>query len=599
MATIRISKAEIKKAVHLYHPENQELIAYDYLRLAFENGAVFKFGQLFNKSFKTQLDILNVIPSIFSQPQSRFLCQPFKARNSDSATFTVFDSEDMQQWEMDLEDDASEIQILSIFEKNRSGSQYGVTHLEVVYAEIDYGDTGTKEDFKVPRVRSETYRNKMGKLVKRTRPYLKKQESSNDGFLELKIVLAEVGLEVRGGEGSKLRVEKDTRKLLISKKYLKKPLRKKYLPLNIVQLLEGYFYVDLKEPEILSTDETVPTKKISRDFLQGSGVESESLVYRKIAKNSGMEVTNFIGNYLQGVTHENGKFLISDILFNALGDESEDHNLYNGHDPYESGLCIIDLLQYKAYFLKAKRNVKILKVWRQGDFANKAAYLEVEHDEKPKTGEDRQQVKVLFLKEGDDYNVYSGTLKKNLKVNGESYEYISNSEVEDAESQEEGEEVISDKGSRSGKQAQKAGKAAEDYNDGDLITGVKRVKSEEVNKDSCFLAMEKEIMSLGDNKLLCLTSQTLIQPSYMNTYYESLKHFGSDFQKNISIQKIDISLKLMISMLKAFKRNDYRLVLVKRAIEKLTPEQQKHALQCCWLYFPRFETMKTNIEEIR
>lgn len=595
MATIRISKTELKKAVHLYHPENQELIAYDYLRLSFQNGAVFKFGQLFNKSFKRQLDILNVIPSIFSLPSSRFLFQPFKARNSDSAGFTVFDTEDTQQWEIEVGKVRSEIQILGVFEKNHSEGQYGVTHLEVVYAEIDNGEVQGGEEFKVPRVRSETYRNKMGKLVKRTGPYLKKQESSNDGFLELKIMSAVVNLDRVSTDIGVVRVDPGSEKLLISEKYLKRPLQKKNLPMNIVQLLEGYFYVDLKEPEILSTDDSVPPKRISGDFLHSSGVESESLVYRKVARNSGMEITNFIGNYLQGVTHNNGKFLISDILFNALGEESEDHHLHNGHDPYESGLCIIDLIQYKAYFLKAKRGVKILKVWREGEIGNKAAFLEIAVDEKPELAGEEQRVKVLFLMESDPVNIYSGTLQKNLKVNDESYEYMSNSDVEDVESDEE--DAASEEGSKSEMPTKQIGKPIE-YNDGDLIVDIKRLKTKNVDKDSCFLPLENGLLSLKDNRLFCLTTGAVIEPSYVNTYYESIKHFGSDFQKNLNLQKIDISLKLMISMLKAFNRNDYRLKLVKRAIERFTPEQSKHALQCCLLYFPQFEEIQTNVEEV-
>lgn len=300
---------------------------------------------------------------------------------------------------------------MSIEEKNSTDIEGGITDLEIEFAVLVHGKSeNPSEEVKMETI---NYRNKMGKLVQRTGPFTNKNTSNENNFSYLHIKKCLIPLESL--PKNKLIVEKC--EIILTKKYKKKIINNKSLPLNIVKLTQNYYFIDMVEPEIISMTDFPTSKSIRNDFLSQSTLESEWILYRKNCfQNKGMEVMDFNGKFLDGNSLQSGSFLISDVTFNALGDDLEDHKIHKSYSPFEEGLCIIDLIRYEAYYLKKDKKIKILKLWRSGSFEFEEAFLDVEKDEKPKPGKDDQIIKVLFIREGQESKVYEGTLKKTSKL---------------------------------------------------------------------------------------------------------------------------------------------------------------------------------------
>lgn len=613
MATTRITDSNLKKAVHLFCPKTKELTAYDYLNFEFKTGGIFKYGQLFDKKLNFEgFENLDIIPSIFSKPSFRFLCQPYMTTSSKNRNILIFDTSDLLQYklEFDFEDKEADVQILSVEEKNSTGFNHGVTHIEIFYCIVDLKKKEKLEiEAQKKEIKTEFYYNKLGKRVQKTGPFIKNPYEKNPIYPELKIKSCTFSFEESNKEIIQI---KNQPKTIISKKLKKKKYSKGCcLPLNLVKLTENYFYSDLSGPEIISTEGEA--KNITQDFLQKTTMESDCILYRNMdSRCRSMEVVNFHGNFLGGNFSNDGCFLISDVTYNALGEGFEDHEIRRGYSPYEEGLCIIDLLRYEAYYLKEKKNIKILKIWRSGKFEKNEAFLEVEKDEKPRPGKDNQILKVIFFKTGEEYFLYEGTLKKNLKVNNESFEVESRSEMEEGGSEDKDDDLSDGKGSNFKLKKYESEPVLNgnslDYNDGDFITDVKRIPNLldlekggnfTINKDKFFFPFNEEIYVLENDKILSLRKKSIIIPSYMNTYYHSVKYFGSDFQKNLTLPKIKNSLKLMVSLLKSFGEDEYRLKLLKRALEQFDFEENEEVMRCIYLYFwPEFENINTKLEEI-
>lgn len=607
MATIRTSPTNLKKAVFLYNPETMELVLYDFLNLEFENGAIFKFGQLLQKDFKGIYEELNVIPSVFSSPNNRFISQPFLKKTEKSKGVCVFDTIDYLQYHLDFEFEEEDIQILAVKEDNDSELKNNITGFEVIYAVLlKEGDESNSKDKRNPQLDVQYSRNKMGALIKKSGPFIidgKKKDNETMYYLEIKKCHFELN------DDNNLPLKQKSSELLISKKYIKSTLKKKTLPMNISHLTNNHFYTDISIPEILSKDETLSPKNIANDFLAVTSIESDHLVYRRETHNSGMEVMDFKGNYIEGITHNDGKFLVSDVTYCAFNNDFEDHQIRNGYSPFEKGLCIIDLLKYQAYYLKSKKGIKILKIWRQGEIEHPEAYLAIDKDEKAEPGKDDQKIKLMFIRESSPEFVYFGTLKKNLKVNTESYKFESQSQSEMEEYDINNDDLNEGDSNYSDSKLDKLTKHQSEpidihfddsleYNDGDIITDITRIEDHRVNKDSHFLCFDQVILVLNNDKIKNLMEKNDIIPSFLNTYYEAIRYFGNDFQKNLTLPKINNSIKLMCSLLKGFERNDYRLKLLKRAIEEFKNEENEEAINCCYLYFPEYENINTNEEEI-